>query len=201
MPSLEPAPTLRSKDFAVIADRLHDPRHPVLGHAERFAEIAVGAEHALELRLVRFRHVVDVLLGDAELFGVDHRKQRPLHEIEPLIVAMAHHRAERLFRDHFRKHGVIGRIGKLQALGIELRDVGGEDVATSGFIGLDGLVRGAECDHLILHVVALEVVGEILLGGGAGLHADRRAVQFQRGIHLERFLHQEALAVVIGHAR
>jgi len=53
---------------------------------------------------------VDVLLGNAEFFSVHHRKQSPLHDIKPLIVAMTHHRAERLFRDHFRKHGMIGRI-------------------------------------------------------------------------------------------
>ena len=155
---------------------------------------------ALELGLVGFRHLVDVLLGDAEFFGVDHRKQRPLHDVEPLIVAMAHHRPERLLRDHFRQHDVIGRVGELQALGIELGDVGGEDVAAAGFIGLDGFVGGAERDHLVLHVVALEVVGEVLLGRGAGLHADRRAVQFQRRIHLQRLLHQKALAVIIGDA-
>src|ERR1700730_14133886 len=158
--------------FAVIADRLDDPRYPILGEAELFAEIAIGAEHALELRLVRFGHVIDVLLGNAEFFGIDHRKQHPFDDIEPLIVAVANHRAERLFRDHLGKHGVIGRIGKLQTLGIELGDVRGEDVAAPGLVGLDGFVGAAERDHLILHVVALEVIGEILLGRGAGLHAD-----------------------------
>jgi hypothetical protein len=29
------------------ADQLHDPDHPVLGHAALFAHIAVGAEDAL----------------------------------------------------------------------------------------------------------------------------------------------------------
>src|SRR5436309_611444 len=29
--------------FAVIADRLDDPRYPILGHAKLFAKIAVGA--------------------------------------------------------------------------------------------------------------------------------------------------------------
>src|SRR4051812_11771591 len=77
--------------FAVIADRFHDPRHPVLGKAELFAEIAVGAKGPLELGLVGFGHLVDVLLGNAEFFGVNHGKQRPLHNVEPLIVAMAHH--------------------------------------------------------------------------------------------------------------
>ena len=93
---------------------------PVLGQAELFAEIAVGTEGALELGLVGFGHLVDVLLGHAEFFGADHRKQRPFHDVEPLIVAMAHHRAERLLRDHFGQHDVVGRVGELQALGVEL---------------------------------------------------------------------------------
>src|ERR1700719_851073 len=47
--------------FPVIADRLDDLQHPILGDAKRLAEIAVDTEHALELRLIRFRHLVDVL--------------------------------------------------------------------------------------------------------------------------------------------
>ena len=61
---------------------------------------------------------------------------------------------------------------QLELLGIELRHVGGEHVAAARFVGLDGLVGGAERDDLVLHVVGAEVVGEIELGGGAGLRAD-----------------------------
>src|SRR5512147_1494016 len=42
------------KGLAVIADGLDDPVEPVLGEAELFAEIAVGAESAFQIRLVRF---------------------------------------------------------------------------------------------------------------------------------------------------
>ena len=113
---------------------------------------------------------------------------------------MANHRSERLLRNDFGQYDVFGRVGELEALGVQLRDVGGEDIAAAGFIGLDGFVRGSERNHLVLHIVALEVVGEILLGRGPGLYADRRAVQFQRRIHLQRLLHQKALAVIIGDA-
>src|SRR4051812_18743637 len=47
--------------FAVIADGLHDTHHPVLAQAELFTEIAVGAEYALQLRIVLFPLLVDVL--------------------------------------------------------------------------------------------------------------------------------------------
>ena len=113
---------------------------------------------------------------------------------------MADHRAERLLGDHLGQHDVIGGVGELQALGVELRDVRGEDVAAAGFIGFDRFVGRGERDHLVLHVVALEVVGEVLLGRGSRLHADRRAVQFQRRIYFQRLLHQKALSVVVGHA-
>src|SRR6476620_11794063 len=57
------------ENLAVITDRLHDPGHPVLGDAELLAEIAIGTEYSFELRLIRFRHLIDVLLGDAEFLG------------------------------------------------------------------------------------------------------------------------------------
>src|SRR3984885_965836 len=46
--------------FAVVADRLDDPDHPILGQAELFAEIAVCPERALLFRFVGFRHLVDI---------------------------------------------------------------------------------------------------------------------------------------------
>src|SRR5512140_2759704 len=39
--------------LAVVSDRLHDAGEPVLGQTELLAEITVGAEGALELRLLR----------------------------------------------------------------------------------------------------------------------------------------------------
>src|SRR5258708_2049117 len=61
--------------LAVIAGGLHDPHPPVLGHAELFAEIAVSAEDAFQLRILQFGFLVDILRGPAELFGGDHGKQ------------------------------------------------------------------------------------------------------------------------------
>src|SRR5262245_61493688 len=86
--------------FTVVADMLDDTHYPVLGEAELFAEIAVGTKHALEIRFVGLDHLVDILLGDAQFLGIEHGKQRPFDNVEPLVVAMAHHRAERLLGDH-----------------------------------------------------------------------------------------------------
>ena len=43
-PELGAGADVTIEGLAVIADRLDDPRHPILGHAERLAEIAVGAQ-------------------------------------------------------------------------------------------------------------------------------------------------------------
>src|SRR5262245_27426844 len=56
--------------FTVVADMLDDAHHPVLGEAELFAEVAVAAEHALEVRLVGLGHLVDVLLRNSSLFRI-----------------------------------------------------------------------------------------------------------------------------------
>jgi hypothetical protein len=49
-----------------------------------------------------------------------------------------------------------------------------------------------------LHVVGPEVVGEVELGGGAGLDADLGPVELERTLHAEIGRHHEALAVIEG---
>src|SRR5579885_2933135 len=60
------------KAFAVIADRFDDAHGPIVGKPHAGAEFAFDAEQAADIRIVRLHHVVDILLGDAELFGIDH---------------------------------------------------------------------------------------------------------------------------------
>ena len=136
-------------------------------------------------------------LRDAELLGVDHGVVRPLHDVEPLVVAVAHRRAERLLGDDLRQDDVVVGIGEPQPLAGETRGVGGVGVAAAGVVGLHRLGRGREGDGLELHLVGAEIVGEVELGGGALLHADRGVAEFERRIELERLAHHEALAVVI----
>ena len=85
---------------------------PILGQTELLAEVAFDAEQTLDLGIVGLQHVVDVLLGDAELFGVQHREVDPLHDVEPLVVTVANRRAERLLRDDLRQHGVVVGLAK-----------------------------------------------------------------------------------------
>jgi hypothetical protein len=82
----------------------------------------------------------------------------------------------------------------------QTRDVGGVGVAGAGQILLLALGVRFDRDGGIGDVVDLEEVGQVQLGRGAGLDADRRAVQFLGRGHAQLLLHHEALAVVVVHA-
>ncbi len=135
-------------------------------------------------------------------FGVEQRVIGPLDDVEPLVVALAHRRAERLLGDDLRQHDVVVRRGQRQADRIEAGLVGGVDVAAAGVVGGVDLLELLEDDRIVLHLVGLEVVGEVELGRGAALHADRGAGELQRGVHAGQLLgvDHEALAVIVGDA-
>src|SRR3954462_4056101 len=79
--------------FAVIADLLDDADDPVLAQAQLLAEVALDAQETPDLGLVGLQRLVDVLGGDAELLGIEHGKERPFDDVEPLVVAMANQRS------------------------------------------------------------------------------------------------------------
>src|SRR5262245_40871126 len=58
--------------FAIVADLPDDAHHPVLGQTELLAEIALDAQQAPDLGLIRFECFVDGLGGYAEFFGIEH---------------------------------------------------------------------------------------------------------------------------------
>src|SRR3954468_2709985 len=82
-PRIQPARDLELRSFAdvalvdlaIIADMADDAGGPVLGQAEVFAVGALGADQAHHVRFLRLERLVDVLRGDAEFLGVDHRIQ------------------------------------------------------------------------------------------------------------------------------
>ena len=142
-----------------------------------------------------------VLVRQAHLLGLEHREHRPLHHVEPAVVAVAHRRPERLLGDDLGQDHVL--LGLRRARGAR-RDqagvVGGVDVAAAGEVGVQHLVQLLDHHRLEGHLVRAEVVGEVELGGGARLHADRGAVQLLGALHVEAAVHHEALAVVVVHA-
>ncbi len=124
-----------------------------------------------------------------------------LHHVEPAVVAVAHGRPERLLRDHFRQDQVL--VGLRRARGAHsdhARHVGGVDVAAPGEVGVQHLFQLFDDHRLEFHLVSAEVVGEVQFGGGAGLHADRRAVELLCAHDFQLLRHHEALAVVVVHA-
>src|SRR5690349_2851184 len=84
---------------SVVSDLLDDVVDELVVDPEAVAEIAGDAEQALHLRIVRLQHLVDIRLGDALFLGLDHGHQHPLHEVEPLVVAMTDEGPERLLGD------------------------------------------------------------------------------------------------------
>src|SRR5579883_2845301 len=107
------------KAFAVIADRFDDAHGPIVGKPHAGAEFAFDAEQAADIRIVRLHHVVDILLGDAELFGIDHSVMGPAHDVFPVVIALAHGGSERLFGNDFRQHYIGAGIGQPQPLAVE----------------------------------------------------------------------------------
>src|SRR5579872_1795239 len=102
--------------FTVVSDRFDRVVHPVLRQTEHRAEIALGAEQAAHLRDGRGLHLVDVLRGDAEGLGRDRAVEHPAHDVLPLVVAVAHHRALRVVRDRLGEDGVV--VGLLELLAL-----------------------------------------------------------------------------------
>src|SRR6266852_961305 len=109
--------------LAIIADGLDDVNDPIVGEAEALAERALDAKHAPHLGARRLHHFIDVALGDAEFLGVDQRVECPLHDIEPLVVAVADERAEWLLRDDLGQDHVLVGLGELELLRVELGGV------------------------------------------------------------------------------
>src|ERR1700679_3880257 len=92
-------PEVALEYFAVIAARLHRIDRPGRRESELFAEVAIGADEALHVRLLRLQRAVDRGGTDAELLGVDQRKIGPFHDVEPGDVVSPHRWTERLLGD------------------------------------------------------------------------------------------------------
>lgn len=172
-------PEVLLEHFAVVTDLLHDLHYPVLGQLEVLAVLTIRAQQAGYVRVLgALGFGLDILRGDARLFGVEHGEQGPLDDAEPFFVALAHHRAQRFLGDGFRQYHVLGRRGQLGALGEQLRLVRGQHVATARLQRLGAFVRGVEGDRGVLQAIGAEVVRYVQLGGGTGLDADSRAIEF-----------------------
>ncbi|MNE28118.1 hypothetical protein D3C80_1215480 [compost metagenome] len=121
----------------------------------------------------------------------------PAHDGQPLVVAAAHQRAQRLLGDQVRQDGVLlGVLGFLGAYRGQARGVGGIGLAAAREIGGIGGIELVEHHGLQVELVDAREIGEVLLGRGARLHADRRALELLGALHLGLGRHHEALAVI-----
>src|SRR5262245_51577133 len=122
---LRPDPDIAFEHFSIIPYVPHDPHRPVLGEADLLPVASLGADEASHGGLIGRHRGRQSLRRDAKLVGIDHGKVSPLDDIEPLVIAEAHSRPERLLRDDVRKDDVIVRSLKLQSLSKERRDIAG----------------------------------------------------------------------------
>src|SRR6478752_1389529 len=75
-------------DLAVIADMADDAGGPIPGEAEVLAIGTFGADQSHHVGLLGLQRFVDVLGVHAELLGIDHRIQRPLHDQHPVVIPL-----------------------------------------------------------------------------------------------------------------
>src|SRR6266404_3695852 len=189
---------VRVEALAVVADLLHDLVGPLVVHAEQRAQVAARAGEALDRGVRAFRLRVDVPRAQAELLGLEHGEQRPLHDVEPAVVAVPHGGSQRLLGDDLGQDQVL--VGFRRARGAqrdEARVVGGERVAAPREVGAQHFLQLLDHHRLELHVVGAEIVGEVELGRRPGLQADGGAVQLLHALDVRLFRHHEALAVIV----
>src|SRR6516164_3738101 len=95
------------ENLSVIADRANDLDREIVVEAEAVAEIALYAQQPLDIRIAGVEFLFDIGLGNSRLFSIEQREVHPLDDCEPLRIALAHRRAQRLFGYYFGQHGVV----------------------------------------------------------------------------------------------
>ena len=109
--------------------------------------------------------------------AVDHGVQGPLHDQHPVVVALPHHRRQRLLGNDVRQDDVVTGLRQVEPQRIKLGHVGRQRVALAGIIGFENLIQLAELHLLVLDIVGVEIVGEVEFGRGAALHAHLAVVR------------------------
>src|SRR3954468_9845130 len=184
-------------DLAVIAGGLEGRDQPFVVDPEPRAEIAGGTQQALDRGRLRLRHLVDIALCDAKLFGLDQAVMQPGDDVAPDLVAIAGEGAERLLADGLWQHDVVGRVRRRGRHGAcERGSVLGHGVATAAEEGLVHGVDAVEHQRLPVDAVGAAVIAERDLMRGALRDADGGALEILNLLHAELFLHDKALPVV-----
>ena len=93
----------------------------------------------------------------------------------------------------------FGVFGNLVAGRCQTGGIGGVGNATASKVGIFNGFLLLEHHRLDVQVIGLGVVGQIFLGGGAGLHAHGLAFELLSAFHLGLDRHHETLAIIVGH--
>jgi len=161
------------------------------------AQVFGGAQQTAHLGVGAGLHLVHIGLGDAVLFGFDQTSVHPFVDGEPLVVTTAHHGAQGLFGNQVGQDDVGCRVfGFLGAHRGQARCVGGVSLATASEVSAGGSFDFFKHHRLQVELVGAGVVGQILFGGGAGLHAHGGTFELLGAGDLA-FGHHEALAVIV----
>src|SRR6185503_14806355 len=103
-------PEIAVEELAVIADGEDRLLEEVRREAEGRSEVALEAEDATDAVRLGGAQGVDIERGDPGLLGVDQPEGDPLHDLEPLVVALPHHRTEDRLADAFGQDALAARI-------------------------------------------------------------------------------------------
>ena len=188
-------------DLAVVADLLDGLIGEIVADPSARAQIAFDAQKPLDFRLLRGHELVDVLRGDSPLFTGDQAEQRPGNDVLPLVVAVAHHRPQRLLGQRNIHDLMLVGVGQDRELGHQPGLVGSERVALAFFIGLDRAGCVLENHRRVGDPGSGHLVGQVQLSCGAGLNADAGAFQILQGLDVVCLAHHHALAVIEGDNR
>src|SRR5579884_3058953 len=116
-------PDIAVEDFAIIADQLDDAVDPVLGQSELLAEISLSPKQTFYFRILGFHLLFNIFLIDVQLLGIKHREMHPFDDVEPLVVALAHERPQRLLGNDLRQYDVVISFRELEPRAVESRCV------------------------------------------------------------------------------
>ncbi len=189
-------------DLAVAPHLLHHLESEVGRKAETGIKHGVLAGLTQELadaRIVGSGQLrLDVGRGEPVLLGLDRGHDRPVDDLRPLGVTVAHRRGQGLLGEGvLEDHQRLGAVGVARAEAAELAEVGGPAVAAvflEGHLQQLGRVERQHLGHV--EAEARELGGDVALGGGAAGHAHDQAREIFEALEARIGRHHHPLTVV-----
>lgn len=185
--------------FRHNCDRFDNIGSPILAQPKFSAEvhIRISAEQAAHFGAgVGFLELIHILRGNAKLLSGKGGEHRPLHDVEPLIITLAHHRTKRLLRQRHIENDVIIGIGQHRPARHKTGLVGGHRITALFGIGGEGAIGILKHGGGVRQIAGCHLIRQVQLGRRALLHTDRRAVQVFELRDIRGFWRHDTLTVV-----